>query len=183
MKRVLPLVAIMLASAPSLANAQSTSHEITTAAWLNLGIGGTTDHHDDGFAVTSGLSIQFGPVFATFTPLDLALSRGNSSPYFRDSDNVCRDGRGRYATDASCRAVDVAYAFTGDVALEVPKTGILIGVGARHNGIQNPFYALAGFQRHLKETDAVMWSIRFQVGRDYLSGIAALHVSLGRSRP
>lgn len=183
MKRVLPLVAIMLASAPSLANAQSTSHEITTAAWLNLGIGGTTDHHDDGFAVTSGLSIQFGPVFATFTPVDLALSRGNSSPYFRDSDGVCRESNGRFATEASCRAVDIAYAFTGDVAVQISRTGVLLGAGLRHNGVQNPAYVVAGFERLFKDTDAVAWSIRFQVGHDYLSGIAALHIRLGRSRP
>lgn len=173
-----PAVLILFAvSFASTASAQAPALQSVGTSWFNLGAGGTSDAADKGFAIVSGFSVQVGPIFATFTPVDIALSKGDISPYFRDSDDVCRDQLGRFAEDENCIAVNVAYAFSADVALQIPTTGLIVGVGTRRDGNTNPPYGMVGFQRAL--SPAGMWSLRVQVGKEYFSGLAAVHFRFG----
>ena len=186
--RRLPVAALLIVLLPATAGAQAI--EVTAAprdpapqasaqrpvavAWFNLGFGGTTDAVDRGFALVSGLSVQVGPVFATLTPMDLALSKGDPSPFFRDSDGVCRDAQGRFADDENCIAIKAAYALTADVALHVPGSGgIIVGVGTRRDGNTNPLYGMIGLQRTISPRS--MWSLRVQVGEEYFSGLLGVH--------
>lgn len=153
------------------------------AAWFNIGGGGTHDSDHSGGALSTGLSAQISRVFATFTPVDLILSKGDSSPYYRDTfgngGSACRNSlNGEFAEDSKCIAISVAYAFSADIAVLIPQSPVLLGAGVRHGRRDNPWFVVAGFQHALSPMGLV--TCRVNAGPDYVSGIVGLSVRLGR---
>jgi hypothetical protein len=167
-RRFLPVVLVLASTVPAFAQSPG------GGTWLNIAGGGTRDIRgkdspfaDGGGAVAVSLSIQtLRRLFITVTPMD--------------SDGTCRESNGRFAEKEKCLAVSVDYAFTTDVAIEIPSTPLLIGAGFRYNNKNNPWFVVTGFQKHLSSRG--MAGLRLHVGPDsYLSGLFFLSFRIGGS--
>lgn len=172
----------VVASAQANVVQTDTSEPIAVGVYGMVGGGGVKDDEHDGGRLTLGGALRIGPLVLEFNPLDLAISPGDTYPYYRDTfsngQSRCRNGsNGQFASDESCIAFDVSYFKSFGAGIVVPRSPVFVGFGRRFNDAANPWFGSGGVMAFFNE-DRFFGFARVEVGKSYIGGLAAFGIRL-----